>query len=271
MQPEWRPCGRRPSWAARCRRVSALIRPRGGGATMNNTVKSRWRRLISPSATLLAIRRKYSTCRAGARRDAGGSRRISRAQLLRLSARGSAVSRRVAQENRAGLAKIRESVSGIAVLIGFPEYVDDTSTTVAPCSQMARCSALPQTSVAELRVFRRGALLHGGKEPRISAQRRRDRPDHLRRRLAAGPIAAARAAGAECVIAINGSPYELGTQQQRERRVRAIASRARFPCFTSIWSAARTNLSLTAVSFVMDASGEFCACGRLRRRSARMC
>ena len=62
------------------------------------------------------------------------------------------------------------------------------------------------------------------------------------------PIARSRSAGAECIIAINGSPYELRHARSGAKRRCAHASqKSVFRSFISTWSAARTNWSSTAV------------------------
>ncbi len=90
----------------------------------------------------------------------------------------------------AAFAKVRDSVRGIAVYLGYPEYVGDAIyNSAALHSRRPSASQPPQSCAAELRGVRREALL--------PARRRRDgsrsrwlapRPDHLRGRLVAGAL-----------------------------------------------------------------------------------
>jgi NAD+ synthase (glutamine-hydrolysing) len=111
--------------------------------------------------------------------------------------------------------EILNSVRGIAVLIGFPEYVDDeiyNSCAVLKDGAVLckyRKQLLPNYSVFdEERYFAKGrnaaVFRLNGIALGLTICEDIWRP---------GPIAAARAAGTECIISINGSPYELGSQE----------------------------------------------------------
>jgi len=117
--------------------------------------------------------------------------------------------------------KIRENSHGIAVLVGFPEYVDDLIYNACAVFKDGKLLAhyrkrlLPNYSVFdEKRYFTEGnkAAVFKLNGVRIGLNICEDvwKP---------GPIAASRAAGAECIIAINGSPYELKSQASREKVV----------------------------------------------------
>ena len=135
------------------------------------------------------------------------------------------------QRTEAAVAEIREAVSGIAVLIGYPEYVDDNihnSCGVFADGEMLcsyRKQLLPNYRVFdEERYFTAGndAAVFPLKGIRIGLVICEDawRP---------GPIAAARSAGAECIVSINGSPYDTDAQRRREARLRTRADESGIP------------------------------------------
>jgi NAD+ synthase (glutamine-hydrolysing) len=127
--------------------------------------------------------------------------------------------------------KIREQSHGIAVLVGFPEYVDDLIYNACAVFKDGKLLAhyrkrlLPNYSVFdEKRYFTEGdkAAVFKLNGVRIGLNICEDvwKP---------GPIAASRAAGAECIIAINGSPYELKSQASREKVVAARVAETAVP------------------------------------------
>jgi NAD+ synthase (glutamine-hydrolysing) len=73
------------------------------------------------------------------------------------------------------------------------------------------------------------------------------------------PAAASRAAGAEVIVAINGSPYELESQQIRETAVRARINEVRIPAVYVNMVGGQDELVFDGGSFAMDANGEICA------------
>ncbi|MDA1064156.1 MAG: NAD+ synthase [Proteobacteria bacterium] len=156
------------------------------------------------------------------------------------------------------VAEIRASVRDIAILIGFPEYVDDdiyNSCAVLKngqllCSYRKQC--LPNYSVFdEERYFEKGKKaavfrLNG---------------------IAFGlticediwqtvPTRAARAAGAECILSINGSPYELNSQQRRETAARARISEIGVPMVYLNMVGGQDELVFDGGSFGMQANGD---------------
>ena len=155
------------------------------------------------------------------------------------------------------VADIREAVKGIAVLIGFPEYVDDqiyNSCAVFSDGELLcgyRKHLLPNyrvfdeeryfTAGTEAAVFRLNGLCVG-----LTVCEDVWQP---------GPIAAARSAGAECIIAINGSPYELHTQSKREQVVRSRITESRIPIVYLNMVGGQDELVFDGGSFAMDADG----------------
>ena len=129
------------------------------------------------------------------------------------------------------IGNIRESVRGIAILVGFPEYADDViyNTSVVFLDGEVLCryrkQKLPNYSVFdEERYFTAGksAAVFTLNGVRIGLNICEDLWQH-------SPLQDSRAAGAECVIAINGSPYEINSQKNREAEVRARIADVRIP------------------------------------------
>ena len=158
------------------------------------------------------------------------------------------------------LAEIRDAVAGIAMVIGFPEY--DDSQIYNSCAVFSdgkvlcryRKQVLPNYSVFdEKRYFTAGkqAAVFKLNGIRIGLNICEDvwRPE---------PMAASRSAGAECVIAINGSPFELGTQSVREQVVRERVSEVGVPVVYLNMVGGQDELVFDGGSFAMDAHGEVC-------------
>lgn len=154
--------------------------------------------------------------------------------------------------------EIRSSVRDIAILIGFPEYVDDriyNSCAVFKdgdllCAYRKHC--LPNYSVFdEERYFTKGK---DAAVCRING-------------IAIGlticediwqtaPIAAARAAGAECVISINGSPFEIESQRNREVNGRKRIQEVGIPLVYLNMVGGQDELVFDGGSFAMQANGD---------------
>jgi NAD+ synthase (glutamine-hydrolysing) len=154
--------------------------------------------------------------------------------------------------------EIRSSVRDIAILIGFPEYVDDriyNSCAVFKdgdllCAYRKHC--LPNYSVFdEERYFTKGK---DAAVCRING-------------IAIGlticediwqtaPMAAARAAGAECVISINGSPFEIESQRNREVNGRKRIQEVGIPLVYLNMVGGQDELVFDGGSFAMQANGD---------------
>ena len=156
------------------------------------------------------------------------------------------------------VANIRDRVFGIAMLIGFPEYEDDriyNSCAVLKDGKVVshyRKRLLPNYSVFdEERYFTAGkdAAVFKLNGIRIGMNICEDV-------WRTGPLAASRSAGAECVIAINGSPYELNAQESREQTVRARVRDVGIPVIYLNMVGGQDELVFDGGSFVMDGDGE---------------
>jgi NAD+ synthase (glutamine-hydrolysing) len=153
---------------------------------------------------------------------------------------------------------IRDSVRDIAVLIGLPDYQGDDIFNAGVVLKDGKVLAhyrkhlLPNYSVFdEERYFTAGTAasvftLNG---VRVGINICEDV-------WANAPAAASRAAGAEVLIAINGSPYDLGSQAQREGVVRKRVLEIGIPAVYLNMVGGQDELVFDGGSFAMNASGE---------------
>ncbi|MGI9237111.1 MAG: NAD+ synthase [Woeseiaceae bacterium] len=158
------------------------------------------------------------------------------------------------------VAEIRDNVFGIAILIGFPEYDDGKIyNSCAVFSDGYAISHYRKHLLPNYSVFDEERYFTAGKDPavfllkgiRIGMTICEDvwRPE---------PIARSRSAGAECVIAINGSPFELNTQERREQTVRSRIAEVGVPVVYLNMVGGQDELVFDGGSFVVDAEGETC-------------
>jgi NAD+ synthase (glutamine-hydrolysing) len=156
------------------------------------------------------------------------------------------------------LETIRASVRGIAVLVGFPDYQDDDIFNACVVFRDGEVLAhyrkhiLPNYSVFdEKRYFSAGreASVFTLNGVRVGINICEDVWDRA-------PPAASRAAGAEVLLAINGSPYELDSQSQREEVVRQRVLEIGIPVVYLNMVGGQDELVFDGGSFAMDRSGE---------------
>ncbi len=153
---------------------------------------------------------------------------------------------------------IRDSVRDIAVLLGFPDYSDDkifNACVVFKDGEILahyRKQMLPNYSVFdEVRYFKAGTAasvftLNG---IRVGLNICEDV-------WASAPPAKSRAAGAEVLIAINGSPYDLSSQSHREEVVRKRVLEIGIPAVYLNMVGGQDELVFDGGSFALDAEGE---------------
>ena len=158
----------------------------------------------------------------------------------------------------AAVAKVRDEVSGIAILLGFPEY--DDGQIYNACAVLLdgkvvaryRKQLLPNYAVFdEERYFTagRGPAVFRLNGIRIGLNICEDvwKP---------GPMGASRTAGAECVLVINGSPFEVRSQEKRESVVRARVAEVGIPVVYVNHVGGQDELVFDGGSFIMNADGE---------------
>jgi NAD+ synthase (glutamine-hydrolysing) len=156
------------------------------------------------------------------------------------------------------LAEIREAVRGIAVLVGFPEYEDDrTYNSCAVISDGEVLCHYRKCSLPNYAVFDEERYFTAGKSAAVFTL------NGIRIGLNIcediwhrDPILANRAAGAECLIAINGSPYEVNSQRHRERVAAHRTEEAGIPIVYLNMVGGQDELVFDGGSFVAAADGE---------------
>jgi NAD+ synthase (glutamine-hydrolysing) len=164
------------------------------------------------------------------------------------------------QRTEKAVAEIRDTVRGIAVLFGFPEYVDDriyNSCAVFAGGELL-CGYRKQL-LPNYRVFDEERYFTSGSEAAVF------RLNDVRIGLVIcedawqpEPIATARSAGAECVISINGSPFDVDAQRRREARLRARVDESGVPLIYLNTVGGQDELVFDGGSMVLDAEGEVC-------------
>ena len=156
------------------------------------------------------------------------------------------------------LTEIKDGVAGIAVMLGFPEYEDDkiyNAAVVLSDGKVVthyRKQRLPNYSVFdEERYFTRGksASVFTLNGIRIGLNICEDIWGHA-------PMAASRSAGAECIIAINGSPFETVSQSNRENEARRRIEEIGVPLIYVNMVGGQDELVFDGGSFAMAADGE---------------
>jgi NAD+ synthase (glutamine-hydrolysing) len=157
----------------------------------------------------------------------------------------------------AGLAKVREEVPDVSVMVGFPEYAGaaiHNSAAFISDGQLAaiyRKTELPNYKVFdEKRYFQPGAQpsivdIHGFRCGLLVCEDVWE-PE---------PAQLARSAGAELLIVINASPYEIHKQRERETVARARVVDVGLPMAYVNMTGGQDELIFDGNSFVMNAEG----------------
>jgi NAD+ synthase (glutamine-hydrolysing) len=156
------------------------------------------------------------------------------------------------------LDRVRNETSGITVVAGYPEYVDDQIYNAAAvlCDGETvanyRKQELPNYSVFdEKRYFQHGRAtsIFELKGIRIALLICEDiwEPN---------PARAAKENGAQLIVVINGSPYSLRYQERREEVVRARVKDTGLPVVYVNLLGGQDELVFDGGSFVMNAQGE---------------
>jgi NAD+ synthase (glutamine-hydrolysing) len=158
----------------------------------------------------------------------------------------------------AALGRVREEARGIALMVGYPEYAEDEIYNAAILLRDGvtlanyRKQELPNYAVFdEKRYFKHGreTCIVELKGIRVALLICEDiwEPN---------PARAAKAAGAQLIFVINGSPYSLGYQKRREEVSRERVQEVGLPVVYLNMLGGQDELVFDGGSFVMDASGE---------------
>jgi NAD+ synthase (glutamine-hydrolysing) len=159
------------------------------------------------------------------------------------------------------LARVTQATAGIVAVVGYPEFRDSAIYNSAAWLEDGqhratyRKSRLPNYSVFdEQRYFTPGTApvvidYHG---TRVALGICEDVWDP-------GPCRAARDAGAQLIVVPNGSPFEIGKQQQREAVLSARARETGIPIAYGNLVGAQDELVFDGGSCLVDSSGEVVA------------
>ena len=158
----------------------------------------------------------------------------------------------------AAVAQIRDQVVGIAILIGFPEYADGNIYNACAVLQDGKVLAhYRKQLLPNYAVFDEERYFTSGKDSSVfNLNGVRIGLNICEDVWSPGPIGASRAAGAECVLVINGSPFEVRSQENRENEVRKRVEETRVPVVYVNHVGGQDELVFDGGSFVMDAAGE---------------
>ena len=154
--------------------------------------------------------------------------------------------------------EIRGKVRDIAVLIGYPEYDGDAIYNSALVLKDGEVLAgYRKQLLPNYRVFDEERYFKAGKDPSVfTLNGIRIGINVCEDVWRSGPVAANRAAGAEIIVAINGSPYEQNSQVTRETVVRERVREIDIPVAYVNMVGGQDELVFDGGSFVMDRDGE---------------
>ena len=157
----------------------------------------------------------------------------------------------------AAVAKVRREVAGIAVLLGFPEYDDgDIYNACAVLHNGKVLAHYRKQRLPNYAVFDEERYFKAGRQAAVfSLNGIRIGLNICEDVWSRGPMSTSRAAGAECVIVINGSPFEVDSQDHRESAVRARVAETGVPVVYVNHVGGQDELVFDGGSFVMDADG----------------
>jgi NAD+ synthase (glutamine-hydrolysing) len=158
----------------------------------------------------------------------------------------------------AALERIGASIDGIAVLVGYPEYDGELIyNSLSVLSNGERIAHYRKQRLPNYAVFDEERYFESGQEAEVFPLK------GIRVGLGIcediwgdSPSRLCKAAGAECLLTINGSPYELGNQQNRERVGRQRVTENGIPMLYVNMVGGQDELVFDGGSFAMDAAGE---------------
>jgi NAD+ synthase (glutamine-hydrolysing) len=158
----------------------------------------------------------------------------------------------------AALERVRSEVKGVAVMVGYPDYTDDTIYNAAVLIRDGNVLAnYHKQELPNYLVFDEKRYFKPGQESRVVEL------NGIRVGLLIcediwepKPARAAHAAGAQLLVVINGSPYSLQYQRRREDIVRARIKDTGLPVVYVNLLGGQDELIFDGGSFVMNAAGE---------------
>jgi NAD+ synthase (glutamine-hydrolysing) len=156
------------------------------------------------------------------------------------------------------LERVRAQTQGIAVMVGYPEYTDDAIYNAAAVLRDGAVLAnYRKQELPNYSVFDEKRYFKPGRDTRIvELQGMRVATLICEDIWEPGPARAAKAAGAQLIVVINGSPYSLRYQERREQVVRDRVLDTGLPVAYVNMLGGQDELVFDGGSFVMNAAGE---------------
>jgi NAD+ synthase (glutamine-hydrolysing) len=154
--------------------------------------------------------------------------------------------------------RVRAEVKGITMMVGYPEYADDSIYNAAIVLRDGetltnyRKQELPNYAVFDEKRY----FDHGSDTRIINLKGIRVATLICEDVWEPGPAIAARDAGAQLIVVINGSPYSMNYQARRENVVRARVLDTGLPVVYVNMLGGQDELVFDGGSFVMNATGE---------------
>jgi NAD+ synthase (glutamine-hydrolysing) len=158
----------------------------------------------------------------------------------------------------AALQRVKDETSGIAVMVGYPEYAEGGIFNAAQMLRDGNTLAnYRKQELPNYKVFDEKRYFRHGLDTRIVEL------NGIRTAMLIcedvwepGPAKAAAAAGAQLIVVINGSPYSLDYQDRREAVVRDRVLDSGLPIVYVNLLGGQDELVFDGGSFVMNAAGE---------------
>jgi len=158
----------------------------------------------------------------------------------------------------AAMERVRSEVKGVTVMVGYPDYADEVIYNAAALLRDGKLLAnYHKQELPNYSVFDEKRYFKPGQESRVVEL------NGIRVGLLicediweAKPARAARDAGAQLLVVINGSPYSLKYQRRREDIVRARIKDTGLPVVYVNQLGGQDELIFDGGSFAMNAAGE---------------
>jgi NAD+ synthase (glutamine-hydrolysing) len=159
---------------------------------------------------------------------------------------------------QAAMERLRAEVQGVSILVGYPEYQgDDIYNAAALLRDGQSIANYRKQELPNYAVFDEKRYFQHGRDTCVIEM------NGIRVGLLIcediwepNPAQAARAAGAQLIVVINGSPYSLNYQQRRESVVRDRIRETGLPVVYVNLLGGQDELVFDGGSFVMNAAGE---------------
>jgi NAD+ synthase (glutamine-hydrolysing) len=158
----------------------------------------------------------------------------------------------------AAMERVRSEVKGVTVMVGYPDYTDDIIYNAAALIRDGKLlSNYHKQELPNYLVFDEKRYFKQGQESRVVEL------NGIRVGLLIcediwepAPARAAKAAGAQLLVVINGSPYSLQYQRRREDIARARIKDTGLPIVYVNMLGGQDELIFDGGSFAMNAAGE---------------